>query len=120
MSYKVGEMIFKENPIILNEKSDVEEVMVRNAGDRAIQVCSHFHFFEVNSALQFDREKAYGRHLDIPSGTAVRFEPGVEKPVKLVNFNGERNVYGFDGLVMGSLDDPEVKAKALEKGKEIY
>ncbi len=120
MKYKIGEIIFKDDPIVLNAKSDVIKLLVKNTGDRAIQVCSHFHFFESNSALKFDRDKAYGRHLDIPSGTAVRFEPGVEKTVSLVNYNGKQELYGFDGLVMGSIHDPQIKAKAIKKGREIY
>ena len=120
MSYKVGEIIFKDDPIILNENSECVEILVRNSGDRTIQVCSHYHFFEANPALKFDREQAYGMHLDIPSGTATRFEPGVEKSVKLVNFKGERRLFGFHGLVMGELDDPAIKEAAIAKGREIY
>lgn len=120
MKYKIEEIIFKDDPLVLNAKSDTVEVLVKNTGDRAVQVCSHFHFFESNSALKFERSKAYGRHLDIPSGTAIRFEPGVERTISLVNYNGTQELYGFDGLVMGSIQDPAIREKALEKGKEIY
>ena len=120
MSLKIGEIIFKDEPVVVNEGLESVKLTVRNAGDRAIQVGSHYHFFEVNSALKFDSEKAYGMRLDIPSGVGVRFDPGVEKEVSLVPYEGERKLYGFDGLVMGSLDDPEIKAAALKKGKEIY
>ena len=120
MEYRIGETILKDEPVVINEGTEAVSVTVRNAGDRAIQVCSHYHFFECNSALKFDREKAYGMRLDIPSGTGVRFEPGVEKEVQLIPFGGERKLYGFDGLVNGSLDDPEIRAAAIEKAKEIY
>jgi len=91
----------------------VVRVTVRNTGDRPIQVGSHFHFFEVNKALSFPRSLGWGRRLAIPSGTASRFEPGLEYDVDLVDLGGERVVYGFNGLVNGPLDDPEVKKKAL-------
>lgn len=89
------------------------QMTVANTGDRPIQVGSHCHFFEVNRALQFDREQAYGFRLQTPAGTAVRFEPGEEKRVALVAFGGRRVVYGINGLVNGSLDDVDVKARAL-------
>ena len=117
---KIGEIIPADREITLNEGKDTVKVVVANKGDRPVQVGSHYHFFEVNKCLSFDREKAYGMHLDIPSGTATRFEPGVEKSVKLVNFKGERRLYGFHGLVMGELDDPAIKEAAIAKGKEIY
>ena len=120
MSKNIGKIEFGEGNIIINEGLDTVALEVTNTGDRAIQVCSHLHFFECNSALKFDREKAYGRHLDIPSGTGLRFEPGQTREVQLVPYEGERKLYGFDGLVKGCLDDPEVKAAALKKGKEIY
>lgn len=120
MKYEIGQIIYKEDPIILNENRQTIELTVRNAGDRTIQVCSHYHFFESNSALKFEREKSYGMRLDIPPGTATRFEPGVDKKITLVPYGGERKLYGFDGLVMGSLDDPEVKKEALRKGREMY
>ncbi len=87
---------------------------VWNTGDRAIQVGSHFHFFEVNRALRFDREAAFGMRLDVPAGTAVRFEPGDRKDVTLVTIGGARRVRGLNGLTDGSLDSPVVRAQARE------
>lgn len=83
------------------------QVLVRHTGDRPIQVGSHYHFFEVNSALQFDRQKVYGMRLNIAAGTAVRFEPGEEKAVSLVPYGGARIVYGHQGRVNGKLDEPD-------------
>ena len=85
-------------------------VLVQNTGDRPIQVGSHFHFFEVNRALKFERAAAYGMRLNIAAGTAVRFEPGEEKEVALVEFGGARVVFGHNGLVNGALDDSEIKS----------
>ena len=93
-------------------------VTVKNTGDRPIQVGSHFHFFEVNRALKFDREAAWGRRLAIASGTAVRFEPGLEYRVTLIDLGGERVVHGFNALVEGKLDDPKVKAAAFQRAGE--
>ncbi|MDN8578541.1 urease subunit beta [Corynebacterium bovis] len=86
---------------------------VENRGDRAVQVGSHYHFFEVNAGLTFDRRAAWGMHLAIPSGLAVRFEPGDEKDVEFVEFGGRRIIHGFAGLVEGALDDPEVRDRAF-------
>lgn len=91
---------------------------VTNNGDRPVQVGSHFHFFEVNRALYFDREQAYGRHLDIPAGSGVRFEPGETKEVTVVDFNGARRLYGFNDLVNGGLDAEQTKIRALRKMEE--
>ena len=88
-------------------------VLVRHTGDRPVQVGSHFHFFEVNAALDFERASSYGMRLNIAAGTAVRFEPGEEKEVALVEFGGARAVYGHRGLVNGALDDGVVRAAAL-------
>ena len=93
-------------------------VLVRHTGDRPVQVGSHYHFFEVNPALEFDRAESYGCRLNIPAGTAVRFEPGEEKEVTLVEFGGARRVYGHRGLVNGSLDDVEVKSRSLRNENE--
>ncbi len=93
-------------------------VLVRNTGDRPIQVGSHYHFFETNAALSFDRKSAYGMRLNIPSGTAVRFEPGEEKEVELTEFAGSRIIHGFNGLVEGRLDETSVKASALERAQK--
>ncbi len=91
---------------------------VANHGDRPIQVGSHCHFFETNRALRFPRERAFGFRLNIPSGTAVRFEPGEEKHVSLVAFGGNRIAYGINGLTNGSLDDDRIKAQALARAAE--
>jgi len=93
-------------------------VRVKNTGDRPIQVGSHFHFFEVNKALSFSRPVAWGKRLAIPSGTAVRFEPGLEYEVELIDLGGERIVHGFNGLVEGSLDDHKVREAAEKRAKD--
>lgn len=95
----VGGVIYAEAPVSFNEGRPVTTIKVRNTGDRPIQVGSHFHFFEVNRALEFDRAAAYGMRLNIASTTAVRFEPGDEKSVELVPFGGLRAAYGFNDLV---------------------
>lgn len=105
-----GELLVEEGAIVLNEGKPTTTLIVANGGDRPIQVGSHFHFFEANPALQFDRAAARGQRLDIPAGTAVRFEPGDEKEVTLVPLAGRREVYGFNGLVEGSLDAPRDRA----------
>jgi urease subunit beta len=99
-----GEIIASDGELVLNEGLGTVELSVANTGDRPVQVGSHYHFFEVNDALVFDRAIARGMRLDIPAGTAVRFEPGMERMVKLVPFTGGRAVYGFQGKVMGGLD----------------
>jgi urease beta subunit len=98
-----GEVIPAEGEITINAGLPTCTLTVANTGDRPIQVGSHYHFFETNAALAFDREQARGMRLDIPSGTAVRFEPGQARDVRLVPYGGERMVYGFRGLVMGGL-----------------
>ena len=99
-----GELIVQEGDIELNAGRPTVQMKVANTGDRPIQVGSHFHFFEVNSAFTFDRSGARGMRLDIPAGTAVRFEPGDEKQVTLVPYAGTREVYGFNAQVEGKLD----------------
>lgn len=116
--YKIGEIIPNGKEIILNEGRETAELIVSNLGDRAIQVGSHYHFFEVNKALKFDREKAFGKHLDIPAGTAVRFEPGEEKRVTVVEYAGNQIMRGFNGLTNGCVTDEEVKRQAMERAKE--
>jgi urease subunit beta len=98
-----GEMLIEPGEIELNAGRRTVTVTVANSGDRPIQVGSHFHFYEVNEALQFDRELAYGMRLNIAAGTAVRFEPGQERTVELVELAGDRKVYGFNAKVMGAL-----------------
>lgn len=98
-----GEIITAEGEIELNVGRPIIRLRVSNTGDRPIQVGSHFHFYEVNTALNFDREQAKGMRLDIPAGTAVRFEPGDEKEIALVPLVGTRQVYGFNGKINGNL-----------------
>ena len=98
-----GEVLTAEGDIVLNDGAEPVTLLVANAGDRPIQVGSHYHFFETNPGLRFDRAKARGMRLDIPAGTAVRFEPGQEREVTLVPLAGRRAVYGFRGEVMGAL-----------------
>ncbi len=98
-----GEMLIEDGEIELNAGRATAIVTVANSGDRPVQVGSHFHFYEVNPALTFERELAYGMRLDIAAGTAVRFEPGQERTVGLVALAGDRVVYGFNGKVMGKL-----------------
>jgi len=107
-----GEIFYYDAPIIANSGRRAATIQVTNRGDRPIQVGSHFHFFEVNPALDFDRAQAYGMRLDIPAGTAVRFEPGMNKTVGLVAFAGRRRVFGLNQLVEGNLDDPLLAAAA--------
>ena len=99
-----GEIIPEQGEIELNLGKEVITVKVSNSGDRPVQIGSHYHFFEANKALIFDRELTFGMRLDIPAGTAIRFEPGDTTDVKLVPFSGLRNVYGFNSIVNGSLD----------------
>ena len=99
-----GELIAEDGELEINEGREVIVLTIANTGDRPIQVGSHYHFYETNSALEFDREKSKGKRLDIPAGTAVRFEPGQKRDVNLVDLSGNRVVYGFNAKVMGSLD----------------
>jgi len=98
-----GEYIVADGAITLNADAEAVTIMVANTGDRPIQVGSHYHFFETNEGLRFDRDKARGMRLDIAAGTAVRFEPGQEREVSLVPIAGKRTIYGFQQKVMGSL-----------------
>ncbi len=99
-----GEVIPADGEIELNAGRDTVTVGVANTGDRPIQVGSHYHFYETNPALQFDRDRTRGFRLNIPAGTAVRFEPGQTREVELVAYAGARQVFGFNGQVMGNLD----------------
>ena len=99
-----GELLPEPGELELNAGRPVTTVLVANSGDRPVQVGSHFHFFEANEALQFNRDATRGQRLDIPAGTAIRFEPGDSREVQLVPFAGERRVFGFNGLVNGPLD----------------
>ena len=100
---KPGQVITRNEEIELNKDSKVTKIKISNAGDRPVQVGSHYHFFETNECLIFDRELSYGKRLNIPSGTAVRFEPGQSKDVELIEINGLKKIYGFNKKVMGSL-----------------
>jgi urease subunit beta len=112
----VGGYVCHSAPITFDADKPVTTLTVRNTGDRPIQVGSHFHFFEVNRALEFDRTAAFGLHLNIPSSTAMRFEPGDEREVLLVPYGGKREVYGFNNLVDGATtgkDGSKLKSKAV-------
>ena len=111
-----GEYILSDEDIVANARRETVELTVANTGDRPVQVGSHFHFFEVNRALTFDRDAAYGMRLNIPSGVAVRFEPGDEKAVELVALAGDRVVHGLNGRTNGRLDDPATRVAAEGSG----
>ncbi|MDQ3091971.1 MAG: urease subunit beta [Actinomycetota bacterium] len=114
-----GEILPADGPDVeLNAGRATATVTVANTGDRPIQVGSHFCFFEVNKALDFDRAAAYGMRLDVPAGTSVRFEPGDEREVSLVALGGRRVVRGLNGLIDGALDDPQVREQALARARE--
>ena len=108
-----GEVLAASGDVEVFKGRETKELTVKNVADRPIQVGSHCHFFESNRALKFDREQAFGFRLCIPAGTAVRFEPGEEKRVTVVAFAGKRFAYGINGLTEGSLDDAQIKARAL-------
>ena len=110
-----GEIETVAGDIELNAGRRTVTLKVANSGDRPIQIGSHYHFFETNEALKFEREAAYGMRLDIAAGTAVRFEPGQSRTVELVELAGARVVYGFAGAVMGPLDKQPARAKAAAK-----
>lgn len=114
-----GEVLLGQDDVVALEGRQTVELIVANTGDRPIQVGSHCHFFESNRALRFDREKAFGFRLQVPAGTAVRFEPGEEKRITLVAFGGDRIAYGINGLTGGKLDDPQVRSRALAKAAEL-
>lgn len=109
--------ILRDEPVELAPGRPRVTIRVRNTGDRPVQVGSHYHFFEVNRSLEFPREAAFGMRLDIPAGTAVRFEPGDEKEVVLVSFGGRRRAVGFAGLTMGSVSGEDARARAIERAR---
>lgn len=121
---KVGGIILAQAPIEYNTGRKTVKLIVRNTGDRPIQVGSHFHLFEVNRYLEFDRDAAFGYHLNIPATTAIRFEPGDQKEVEAVTYAGKRRVIGFNGLVMGYTGDEDAptyypaRLHALRKVRE--
>jgi urease beta subunit len=116
---KPGEYFFNDaaGPIQANAGRRTTRLLVKNTGDRPVQVGSHFHFFEVNASLALDRAKSYGMRLNIPAGTAVRFEPGEEKEIELTDFAGLRVIHGFNALVEGPLDAPGARDRAIEKAR---
>ena len=113
----IGRIDFSSGDVEINAGRRTVELTVENTGDRPVQVGSHFHFFEVNSALAFDRSQAFGMHLDIPSGTAARFEPGEERKVILTEYAGKQAVYGFNGLTDGSVRSDAVRIAAVGRAR---
>jgi len=113
-----GEYILGNEPIECNVGRATVKIAVVNMGDRPVQVGSHFHFFEVNRQMEFDRENAFAMRLNIPAGTAVRFEPGEEKEVELVEFGGNKILFGFNNLVDGDTDSKKDKESAMKKIKK--
>jgi len=110
---------FRETaPIVANKNRQTTRVLVSNTGDRPVQVGSHYHFFETNRALEFDRGAAFGMRLNIPAGTAVRFEPGEQKEVELTNLGGSRIAHGGNGLVEGELDATDARQRSLARLRE--
>ncbi|WP_404986715.1 urease subunit beta [Chryseobacterium sp. M5] len=114
-----GEIFVKNGTIICNEGRETVKIKVTNTGDRPIQVGSHFHFFEVNKAMSFEREKAFGKRLNIVASTAVRFEPGEEKEVELVEIGGNKIARGFNNLVDASVTSEEQKKISLAKAEKL-
>ena len=114
-----GEYILSSEPVICNPNYKTVKVTVKNTGDRACQIGSHTHFFEVNRALEFPRDQTYGYRLNIPAGTSIRFEPGDSREVELCALGGKRIVYGFNGLTMGGLNSSVIKDAAMDKAKKL-
>jgi len=114
-----GEWLLSDQPIEINAGRRTCKLKVRNTGDRPIQIGSHYHFFEVNRALHFDRAQAIGMHLNIPGGLAVRFEPGDEKEVELVEFGGTKQVVGFNNLVDGGMTAQSTVRRALRRARDL-
>ena len=110
---RIGEVIPKNGEIVINEGKETVTLIVKHTGDRPVQVGSHFHFFEVNRQLEFDCALAYGCHLDIPSGTSVRFEPGEEKEVQLTVMGGAKRIYGLNDLTCAQASEA-TKATAIQ------
>ncbi len=113
-----GELIPLDGTIEINEGRQTTTLVAKNTGDRPIQVGSHYHFFETNKALDFERAKSFGLRLDIPAGTAVRFEPGEEKEITLTEFGGGQKLYGLNDLTNGDIKDPKIKTQALKNAKD--
>ena len=115
MVSRKSEVLHGDETIEINAGRASATLKVTNTGDRPVQIGSHFHFFEVNPAMRFERERAWGMHLDIAAGTGVRFEPGETKQVTLVAYDGARHIVGFNGLVNGGLDAPQTKVDAMRR-----
>ena len=113
-----GEYVLADTPVTANEGRRTMELLVANTGDRPIQVGSHFHFFEANRALRFNREAAFGMRLNIPAGTAVRFEPGDDKAVTLVELGGRKQVYGLNSLTNGPATGADARDAALARARQ--
>ena len=114
-----GEYVLSSDPVICNENRKTVKISVSNKGDRPCQIGSHTHFFEINMAMDFPREQAFGYRLNIPAGTSIRFEPGDTKEVELCEIGGKRVCFGFNGLTMGGLDSSTMKQAALEKARTL-
>jgi urease subunit beta len=114
-----GEYVLSSDPVICNENRKTVKISVSNKGDRPCQIGSHTHFFEINRAMDFPREQAFGYRLNIPAGTSIRFEPGDTKEVELCEIGGKRVCFGFNGLTMGGLDSSTMKQAALEKARTL-
>ncbi len=110
-----GEYILKEEDIVCNAKQESITIKVTNTGDRPVQIGSHFHFFEINKMISFDREKSFGKRLDILAGTAMRFEPGESTEVKLIDYSGARKAYGGSDLTLGDTTSKESLEKAMKR-----
>lgn len=113
-----GEYILQKEDIVCNSKRTTIRISIKNTGDRPIQVGSHFHFFEVNGMLEFERARSFGMRLNIPAGTAIRFEPGESKEVFLTTIGGKKKIHGFNNLTEGVVTDPGLKATALQRAKK--
>jgi urease beta subunit len=116
---KAGEWWSSDKPVEINAGRRTLRMKVRNTGDRPIQIGSHFHFFEVNRALDFDRARSLGMHLNVPAGASIRFEPGDEREVELVEFGGMKRVEGFNGLVNGSVQAKWTIKEALHRARAL-
>ncbi len=113
-----GEWFISDEPVEINAGRPVTKLVVKNTGDRPVQIGSHYHFFEVNRALDFDRRQALGKRLDVPAGKAVRFEPGDEKEVDLVDFGGSQRILGFNELVGGAVTAEHTARRALRRATD--
>lgn len=116
---KPGEILLSSQPVNVNNGRRTLSMKVRNTGDRPIQIGSHFHFFEVNRALDFEREQAFGMRLNILASTSIRFEPGDERNVELVEIGGMKRVVGFNGLVNGGINAKWTAKEALERARDL-